>query len=79
MLTWFLRVRDFDGHFRMWLLLLPEHAAQQIEGALPDVNVVVDQVLHQDGHHLAWQGVVVARQQADHGHGQVVVSPVEFA
>jgi hypothetical protein len=39
----------------------------------------VDQVLHQDGHHLAWQGVVVARQQADHGHGQVVVSPVEFA
>ena len=71
-------VRDFDRDFGMGLLLLPEDAAHQVDGHLADVDGVVDQVLDEDGGHLGRKRVVAASQQADHGHAEVVVAPVQL-
>ena len=43
--TWNLFVRNVNGDFRVRLLLLLEDAAQHVDGHLPDVDGVVDQVL----------------------------------
>ena len=62
----------------MRLLLLLEDAAEQMDGHLPDMDGVVDQVLDEDGDHLGRKRVVGASQKPDHGHAEVVVAPVKL-
>ena len=76
--TWNFFVRNVNGDFRVRLLLLLEDAAKHVDGHLPDVDGVVDQVLDQDGGHLAREGVVAPCEETNHGHPEVVVAPVQL-
>ena len=59
--TGHLLVGYVDGDFRVGLLLLLEHAAQELKRAFPYNDVVVDQVLDEDGDDLRRKRVVVTR------------------